>query len=122
MSTGSPSAELLGEVSSWTPAATEAHHVVRDDLWVQIMTDDDPYFWHRQEQTAVWRMPRGTRPAWVRSRDGLFVHVETGPLVFDVVLPVLMQRQALAVLVSHSGGATDPVLRRHGVPVLGLWL
>ena len=50
------------EVSSWTPAAYEAHHVVRDDLWVQIMTDDDPYFWHRQEQTAVWRMPPGTRP------------------------------------------------------------
>ena len=66
------------EVSSWTPAAYEAHHEVRDDLWVQIMTDDDPYFWHRQEQTAVWRMPLGTRPAWVRSRDGLFVHVETG--------------------------------------------
>ena len=49
----------------------------RDDLWVQIMTDDDPYFWHRQEQTAVWSMPPGTQPAWVRSRDGLFVHVET---------------------------------------------
>ena len=30
------------------------------------------------------------------------------PLVVDVVLPVLMQRQALAVLVSCSGGATDP--------------
>ena len=44
------------------------------------------------------------------------------PLVVDVVLPVLMQRQALAVLVSCSGGATDSVLRRHGVPVLGLWL
>ena len=26
-SAGSPSAELLGEVSSWTPAANEAHHV-----------------------------------------------------------------------------------------------
>ena len=44
------------------------------------------------------------------------------PLVVDVVLPVLMQRQALAVLVSYSGGATDSVLRRYGVPVLGLWL
>ena len=42
------------------------------------------------------------------------------PLVVDVVLPVLMQRQALAVLVSYSGGATNSVLRRHGVPVWGL--
>ena len=23
--------------------------MVRDDLRVQIMTDDDPYFWHRQD-------------------------------------------------------------------------
>ena len=51
--------------------------MVRDDLWVQIMTDDDPYFWHRQEQRAVWRMPPGTRPAWMRMSGGLFVHIET---------------------------------------------
>ena len=37
-----------------------------------------PYFWHRQEQTAVWRMPPVTHPAWVRSREGLFFHVQSG--------------------------------------------
>ena len=68
---------LPGHVSSSTPAAYEAHHVARDDLWVQIMTDDEPYFWHRVEQTSVWRMPPGTHPAWVRTRGGLFFHVET---------------------------------------------
>ena len=68
---------LPGHVSSSTPAAYEAHYAARDDLWVQIRTDDDPYFWHRVEQTAVWRMPPGTHPAWVRSRDGFFFHVET---------------------------------------------
>ena len=95
------------------PAAHKVHHVVRDDLGVQIMTDDDPYFWHRQEETAVWRMPPGTHPAWVRSRDGLFFHVESGQVlpslsgsfglciggfVVDVFLAVFMQRQAPAVL------------------------
>ena len=50
-------------------------------LWVQIMTDDEPYFWHRQEQTAVRRMRPGTHPAWVRSRDGLFFHVESGQVL-----------------------------------------
>ena len=69
------------DVSSSTPAACEVHHVARDDLWVQIMTDDEPYFWHREEQTAVWRMPPGTHPAWVRSRDGLFFHVESGQVL-----------------------------------------
>ena len=68
---------LPGHVSSSTPAAYEAHHVVRDDLWVQISTDDEPYFWHRVEQTAVWRMPPGTRPAWLRVHEGLFFHIET---------------------------------------------
>ena len=51
--------------------------VVRDDLRVQIMTDDRPYFWHRQERKAHWQMPLVTGPGWVKSRDGLFVHVET---------------------------------------------
>ena len=76
-SAGSPSPRVPGSSSSWTPAAYEAHHVVRDDLWVQIMTDDRPYFWHRQERRAVWRMPPGTRPPWMRMTDGLFVHIET---------------------------------------------
>ena len=73
-------------------------------------------------------MPPGIRPGWVRTLDGLFVHPETknvmrsisgmsllwwwsregwtvyelacfvSPLVVDVVLPVTLQRQALAVL------------------------
>ena len=68
---------LPGHVSSSTPAAYEAHHVARDDLWVQIMTDDEPYFWHRVEQTSVWRMPPGTRRAWLRVHEGLFFHIET---------------------------------------------
>ena len=51
--------------------------MVRDNLWVQITTDDSPSFWHRQERRAVWRMPPGTRPAWMRMSDGLFVHIET---------------------------------------------
>ena len=120
---------MPGHVSSSTLAAYEGHHVVNDDLWVQIVADDDPYFWHRQQQRAHWQMPLGTRPGWVRSRDGLFVRVDSGKvlpslsgrfdlysggagkvwtvyelkcflssLVIDVVLPVLMQRQALAVL------------------------
>ena len=67
--------------SSFTRSCHHDGAVPRDDFWVQIMTDDDPYFWHRQEQTAVWRMPPGTRPAWVRSRDGLFVHVESGQVL-----------------------------------------
>ena len=98
--------------------------VVRGDLY-------PAYLWHRQERRAQWQMPPGIRSGWVMSRDGLFVHVETGtfcsrsraytdparwcsgegvdsvragvhpvPLVVDVVLPVLMQRQALAVLFS----------------------
>ena len=33
-----------------------------------LMTDDDSYFWHRQQQRAHWQMPPGTRPDWVRSR------------------------------------------------------
>ena len=57
---------LSGHVSSSTPAAYEAHHVARDDLWVQIRTDDEPYFWHRVEQTA-----------WLRVHEGLFFHIET---------------------------------------------
>ena len=68
---------LPGHVSSSTPAAYEAYHAARDDLWVQISTDDEPYFWHRVEQTAVWRMPPGTRPAWLRVHEGLFFHIET---------------------------------------------
>ena len=36
-----------------------------------------PYFWHRVEQKAVWRMPPGTRPAWLRVHEGLFFHIET---------------------------------------------
>ena len=56
------------------------------------MTDDRPYFWHRQERTSHWQMPPGTRPGWMKC----FL----SPLVADVVLPVLMQRQAPAVLVS----------------------
>ena len=68
---------LPGHVSSSTPAAYEAHHAARDDLWVQIRTDDEPYFWHRVEQTAVWRMPPGTWPAWLRVQEGLFLHIET---------------------------------------------
>ena len=63
---------LPGHVSSSTPAGYEVHHAARDDLWVQIRTDDEPYFWHRVEQTAVWRMPPGTRPAWLRVHEGLF--------------------------------------------------
>ena len=68
---------LPGHVSPSTPAAYEVHHAARDDLWVQIRTDDEPYFWHRVEQTAVWRMPPGTRPAWLRVHEGLFFHIET---------------------------------------------
>ena len=84
-SSSEKSAEVAGQVdenlpehvSLSTPAAYEAHHVARDDLWVQIMTDHEPYFWHRVERTSEWRKPPGTHPAWVRSRDGLFFHVET---------------------------------------------
>ena len=80
-SAASPSARVHAHSASFTRSSHHDGAVPRDDLWVQIMTDDDPYFWHRQQQTAVWSMPPGTRPAWVRSRDGLFVHVETGPTV-----------------------------------------
>ena len=77
-SSSEKSAEVAGqEDEKSTPAAYEVRHAARDDLWVQIMTDDEPYFWHRVEQTSVWRMPPGTRPAWVRTRDGLFFHIET---------------------------------------------
>ena len=53
-----------------------AHHdaSARDDLWVQITTDDDrTYCWNRPH----WEMPPGIRPGWVMSRDGLFAHIET---------------------------------------------
>ena len=47
------------------------------DLWVQIMTDDDrPYFWNRLDRTSHWVMPPGSRPGWVRTLDGLIVHLE----------------------------------------------
>ena len=77
-SSSEKSAEVAGqEDEKSTPAAYEVHHAARDDLWVQIRTDDEPYFWHRVEQTAVWRMPPGTRPAWLRVHEGLFFHIET---------------------------------------------
>ena len=76
-SAGSPSPKVTGSSSSWTPAAHHGGAVVRDDLWVQIMTGNGPYFWHRREWRAVWRMPPGTRPGWMRMSDGLFVHIET---------------------------------------------
>ena len=71
------------------------------------MTDDDPYFWHRQVQTAVWRMPPcamassfTSRPRKCSSRSlALFDLYTVGAgKVVDVVFPVTMQRQALAVL------------------------
>ena len=52
---------LPGHVSSSAPAAYEAHHVVRDDLWVQIMTDDEPYFftvWSRRQYGACQALTR----------------------------------------------------------------
>ena len=50
--------------------------------WVRGCTgtradDDRTYFWNRQERTSHWEMPPGIRPGWVRSRDGLFVHIDT---------------------------------------------
>ena len=50
----------------------------RDDLWVQIVPDDDrTHHWNRQERTSHWEMPPGIRPGWVMSRDGLFVYIDT---------------------------------------------
>ena len=94
---------------------------VRDDLWVMTLSEDHAYYWNRLERTSHWEMPPGRRPCWVRSLDDLFVLVESqdvavdlnvgrarcGPrtswrasfsLMVDVVLPVIMQRQVLAVL------------------------
>ena len=68
------SAGVVANSSSSTPAA---HHEVRDDLWVQIMTEDRAFFWNRLERTSHWEMPPGIRPGWVMSRDVLFVHLET---------------------------------------------
>ena len=64
----------------WSSSTAVAHHEgteVRDDLWVQITTDDRAYFWNRLERTSHWEMPPGIRPGWVMSRDGLFVRLET---------------------------------------------
>ena len=90
---------MPAHVSSSTPAAYEAHHVARDDLWVQIMTDDEPCFWHRVEQTSVW----------VRSRDGLFFHVETKTV-----------RQSLSGTWHGHGLVTPPVFGAVQVGVHGL--
>ena len=103
------------DVSSSTLAACEVHHVVRDDLWVQIMTDDDPYYWqqfadgsvaHAARHSPGLREVSGTASSSMsnlakfcrrcRARFGLYI----GGIVVDVVLPVLMQRQTTAVLVS----------------------
>ena len=68
-SAGQVDEKMPRNVSSSTPAACEVHHVVRDDLWVQVVTDDDLYFWHRQEQTAHMSACRqALAQAWVRSQ------------------------------------------------------
>ena len=82
---GKKSAEVgrqvgTGVVADSCSSTLATHHddaVPRDDSWVHVMTDDRPYFWHREEWTNHWQMPPGTRPGWVMSRDGLFVHIDT---------------------------------------------
>ena len=46
-----------------------AHQMpARDDLWVQISTDDDrTFYWNRQQRTFHWVMPPGIRPVWMRT-------------------------------------------------------
>ena len=71
---------MPGHVSSSAPAAYEVHHVVSDDLWVQIMTDDDPYFLAPTGAEGTLAVA-----AWhSRSRDGLFVHVETCKTMYEL--------------------------------------
>ena len=62
-------ARVHGHSSSSTLSSHQM--LARDDLWVQISTDDDrTYSWNRQERTSQWELPRGVRPGQVMSRDG----------------------------------------------------
>ena len=64
-SAGSPSAELLREVSSWTPAAYGRHH-----SWVLVMPADAQfYYWNRHTGTTFWSMPDGWLPCWLMHAD-----------------------------------------------------
>ena len=63
--------------SSSSPAAHHDAAVVRDDFWVQIMSDERSFFWNRQERQAHWEMPPGIRPGWVMTPDDFFVHTNT---------------------------------------------
>ena len=74
--TRQPSARVHTHSSS---SELSAHQMpARGDLSVKINTDDDrTYCWNRQERTSHWEMPPGIRPGWVKSRDGLFVHIDT---------------------------------------------
>ena len=95
--------KMPGHVSSSTPAAYEVHHVARDDLWVQIMIDDDEYFWHRQEQTEVWSMPPGTKPGLgeVSGWPLLPCRDQDSP---EVVVGHMLRRQILGADQVHGHG------------------
>ena len=82
---GSPSASVHGHSSSSTPAAHHDGAVHRYSLWVQIMADDDDsYFWNRLDRTSHWVMPPGVRPGWVRTLDGLLVHMDTNNVLRSI--------------------------------------
>ena len=76
---------VVADSSSSTPAAHHDGAVPRDDLRVHILTEGDrPFFWHRQDRTSHWVMPPGTRQGWVRTLDGLLVHIETKNLLRSI--------------------------------------
>ena len=55
----------------WT--RTRAHP---RQLLITMMHDDRSYFWNRLDRTSSWVMPPGIRAGWVRTLDGLLVHID----------------------------------------------
>ena len=88
-STASPSAR----VHAHSISSTHDGAVPRGDLWVQIMTDDDPCFWHRQEQTFCRRyrarsdLYHGAGKVWTVHELACFLSP------FDVVVSVNMRHK-----------------------------
>ena len=108
-STASPSALVHAHSSS----STHNGAVPRGDLWVQIMTDDDPCFWHRQEQTFCRRcrarsdLYHGAGKVWTVHELACFLSP------FDVVVSVNMRdkfQQSLPI----CGWCLFSVLRQSG--------
>ena len=85
------SAELGAHSSSPTlsshqmaPAAPLEDSPTRDDIQVMVTSEEQAYHWNRLTRTSHCQMPPGRRPGWMRSIDGLSVHLETQEVVQEL--------------------------------------